>query len=103
MESAFTWRRRAEEFVKQGSYAEAADAYRREAAIRRRDGDVNAARVEEMKADRWSSEIRPFIHLPGKATHGDPLARWEPPYGCYIGAFLDRDERLGRPFRDENW
>ncbi len=104
MQSAFVWRRRAEQYVKQGRYAEAADAYRREAAIRRREGDLNGAKVEEGKADRWSSEIRLFAHLPGSSPTAAParLAWWEPPHGCYLGAFLDRDERLGEPFRDEN-
>ncbi len=105
MQSAFVWRRRAEQYVKQGRYAEAADAYRREAAIRRREGDLNGAKVEEGKADRWSSEIRLFAHLPGSSPTAAParLAKWEPPYGCYLGAFLDRDERLGERFLDENW
>lgn len=103
-ESAYAWRQKAEAFVRQGKYAQASDAYRREAAIRRRQGDVNGAKVEEMKADRWSSEVRLFAHLPDgrPASSRTALALWEPPYGCYIGAFLDRDERLGSPFLDEN-
>jgi hypothetical protein len=104
MESAAGWRRRAERLVRQGRFAEAADAYRREAALYRRLGDHNAAEVEDSKADRWSSELRLFVQGAGSqpAVAPAPPARWEPPYGCYLGAFLDRDERLGEPFRDEN-
>jgi hypothetical protein len=99
-ETAAGFRHLAEELVRQGRYAEAADAYRREAAIYRKNGDSNGAKVEEMKADRWSSELRLFAHLPDwrPAQARTRLAKYEPPYGCYIGAFLDRDERLGRPF-----
>lgn len=105
MESAAEWRRRAEAFVKQGRYAEAADAYRREAAVYRRRGDLNAAQVEEGKADRWSSEVRLFVASPAARPPGSSTrrARWEPEYGCCVGAFLDRDERLDGPFLDENF
>lgn len=98
-ESAFSLRRRAEDFLKQGKYSEAADAFRREAEARRRLGDPNGAKVEERKADRYTSSVSLFAHVPGeKAGRAGALAKWEPPYGCYIGAFIDRDERLGRPF-----
>jgi hypothetical protein len=99
-ETAAGLRHLADELVRQGRYAEAADAYRREAAIYRRNGDLNGAKVEEMKADRWSSELRLFAHLPSwrPPRARTALAKHEPPYGCYVGAFLDRDERLGRPF-----
>ncbi len=103
-ESAAELRRRAEAFVRQGRYAEAADCYRREAAIYRRNGDFDGAKVEEMKADRWTSTLRLFAHLPDyrPAATRTQLAKFEQPYGCCIGAFLDRDERLGRSFTDEN-
>lgn len=68
-------------------------------------GDPNGALVEERKADRWSSEIRLFVHGPDakpKSVRPAPRALWEPEYGCYLGAFLDRDERAGRLFLDEN-
>ena len=100
MQSAAEWRRRAELLTQQERFTEAADAYRKEAAIYRRNGDLNGALVEEAKADRWSSEIRLFAHLPGvrppSGIGGN--AKFEPAYGCYLGAFLDRDERLGKPF-----
>lgn len=104
MESAAELRRRADMLVRQGRYADAADCYRREAAIYRRNGDLEGAKVEEGKADRWSSSVRLFAHLPEARISPAriPLAKFEPPYGCYLGAFLDRDERLGRPFLDEN-
>ena len=99
MQSAAEWRRRAELLVQQERFSEAADAYRRESAIYRHNGDLNGALVEEAKAARWSSEVRLFAHLPAVRLpdFGAP-GKYEPAYGCYIGAFLDRDERLGKPF-----
>lgn len=104
MESAAQLRRKAEALVRQGRYAEAAENYRKEAAIYRRNGDYNGAKVEEMKADRWSSSLRLFAHLPDyrPVATRTRLGKFEPPYGCALGAFLDRDERLGRSFMDEN-
>jgi hypothetical protein len=60
MESAYNLRRKADAAVRAGRFAEAADLYRREAAVYRRNGDLNAAKVEETKADRFTSTIRLF-------------------------------------------
>ncbi|RYF55904.1 MAG: hypothetical protein EOO39_37420, partial [Cytophagaceae bacterium] len=108
-DSAPSLRRRADAAVLAGRYSEAADLYRKEAAVYRANGDPNGAKVEEMKADRYSSEIHLFQHLPGAKTPASALpktgdlAKWEPPYGCYLGGFIDRDERLGERFVDENY
>jgi hypothetical protein len=98
MESARALRLRAEQLVHKGDYAGAAAAYRAEAAIYRHNGDTEGAKVEEAKADRWTSSIHLYAELPGYRPGGGRLAKWEPPYGCYVGAFLDRDERLGEGF-----
>jgi hypothetical protein len=104
MQSAAELRRRADQAAAQGRFSEAAELYRKEAAIYRKNGDTNGAKVEEMKADRYSSSVKLFAHLPG-ARPWIPanLGKWEPPYGCYLGGFIDRDERLGEPFNDENF
>ncbi|MBC8135744.1 MAG: hypothetical protein H8F28_07660, partial [Fibrella sp.] len=100
-ESAVTLRRKAEEAVAAGRYSDAAVLFRKEAAIYRANGDVNGAKVEEMKADRYSSQLRVFMHLPNAKAPAaalpktGELAKWEPSYGCYLGGFIDRDERLG--------
>lgn len=105
MESAPVLRRKADTAVRAGRFAEAADLYRREAAVYRRIGDLNAAKVEEMKADRFTSTIRLFAHAPKSIWRTLPsykMEKHEPLYGCYLGAFIDRDERLGEKFLDEN-
>jgi hypothetical protein len=97
MQTAAEWRRLADSLVAQERYREAAAAYRKEAAIYRKLGDPNAAIIEEAKADRWSSEIKLFARLPGARPPAfGALEKHEPAYGCYLGAFIDRDERLGR-------
>jgi hypothetical protein len=105
-QSAFQLRRQAEQALARQRYAEAATLFRQEAAARRAMGDFGGAKAEEIKADRYTSDLRLFAHLPGwrpARVRSQPLAKWEPAYGCYVGAFLDRDERLGRPFTDENF
>lgn len=104
MQSAVQLRRMADQAVQQGRFADAVRHYRAEAAIYRRNGDLDGARVEEAKANRYDSSVRLFAHLerPASTRPAAPLAKWEPPYGCYVGAFIDRDERLGAAFTDEN-
>lgn len=109
MPDAATYRRQADDAVRAGRFADAADLYKKEAAIYRKNGDVNGAKVEETKAARYESVLQLFLHQrdanPSQAAQpktGD-LAKWEPPYGCYLGVFLDRDERLGDVFTDENF
>ena len=95
--SAAQYRRMADESVMYGRYAEAAEYYRREAAIYRGMGDVNGAKAEEIKADRWSTEVELFYE-----THPNPSAyrqfytgaKHEPVYGCYFGAFVERDDKI---------
>ncbi len=101
--SAAQYRQMADHCVATGNYAEAAGYYRNEAAIYRKLGDLNAAKVEEMKAERWSTEIELFLDTPATADAlraNDTGARGEPAYGCYFGACLAYDRNLqqgGRP------
>src|ERR1700710_2616136 len=95
MDSARSLRVKAEALVASGRYTEAVAAYRAEAAIYRQNGDTEGAKVEEAKAQRWASGIRLFAELPGYRLPNRQLAKFEPRYGCYVGAFIDRDDRLG--------
>ncbi len=65
LQSAFRLRRQAEQALARGRYAEAAALFRREAAARRAMGDFGGAKAEEIKADRYTSDLRLFAHLPG--------------------------------------
>ena len=100
------WRRLAELHIAAGQFAEAAKAYRQEAAIYRAKGLTDAASIQEAKAARYESEIR--LSVVRKPTENELKVLWtrarlEPKTGAYIGAFIDRDETLRRTLRGENW
>ena len=92
--------------VEDGNYDEAARNYRVEAAMYRKKGDSDAAMIEEMKASRYDTDVRLFADrdvtdAEFKAMYSGALL--EPPVGCYVGAFIDRDEQLEHNYQDENW
>lgn len=91
--SAYAWRQVADAYTEAGLYARAAEAYRREAALRRKEGDPNAAAVEEGKARRWETQALLYREVPVEASASDG-AKWEPSAGCYIGAIAERDPRV---------
>lgn len=91
--NAFAWRQLADACVAAGQYPAAVEAFRREAALYRQRGDVNAAKIEEDKADGWDAKVvvyrRDFVH----GAHR-PAAKFEPAYGCYFGANVESDPRV---------
>ncbi|HEY3414599.1 MAG TPA: glycosyl hydrolase [Armatimonadota bacterium] len=95
------WRQTADAGVSERQYAIAADAYRREAAVYLRNGDVQGARAELTKAGRYQVAIAAFVRSP-IVSAGRGRARLEPAFGCYLGAYIDRDDRLPGAYVDEN-
>ncbi|MBX3169016.1 MAG: hypothetical protein KF760_16530 [Candidatus Eremiobacteraeota bacterium] len=91
--SAASWRTFAENCVKQKAFAQASRAFAREAAIYRQKGDPQAAIVEQLKSDRYRTQIELFYWRPSDDPVR-PLARLEPSQGCMVGAFVDRDDSL---------
>lgn len=91
--AAYDWRQLADAAARKGYYAVASDAYRREARVYQTTGDLQAARAEEMKAARYATEIELYLERPS-GPRQPPPARLEPERGCYIGAFIDRDDNL---------
>lgn len=95
--TAAEYRRMADRCVSSGDYAQAAEYYRCEAAIFRKIGDVNGAKVEEVKAERWSMEIELFMDTPLDShtrSRNSTGEKFEPAYGCYFGAYLEYDKHL---------
>ena len=87
----------ADQAAASGHYAQAVAAYRSEAAIYRQKGDVEAARVEEGKADRWTTEITLYTQAPAPSNPGLPLysaQKLEPASGCYLGGYAEADDSL---------
>lgn len=86
------WREVAELAVELEDYATATMAYSEEAEIYRQSGDVQAAIVEEGKAAQFATELKLYYTVP--APSAGKLERLEPAAGCYVGAFIDRDDNL---------
>ncbi len=90
--TAYDWRQLADAAAQAEHYALASQAYREEAEIYRRTGDVHAARAEELKSARYATQIELYVERPAPVAQG--TARLEPTSGCYLGAFIDRDDNL---------
>lgn len=96
-ETAATYRRTADHCLAIHQFEQAARLYRLEAAVYRRLGDINAARCEERKADRWSTTLGLYATTsPDRITALSSFtgAKFEPVYGCYLGAYVEADDRL---------
>lgn len=91
----------AERAVRERRYAQAADAFRQEAALYRRRGLRDAALIQERRAARYETDLRLFIERQPTSSELrtlDTNARLEPESGAYLGAFIDRDDALTRTF-----
>lgn len=94
---AAAWRSFADAAAQAGFHDEAARAYRAEAAVYRRLGDRDGALVEEAKALEHETTLEFYLYRrAGEADAGrlDTGQRLEPALGCYLGAFVDRDDSL---------
>lgn len=97
--SAATYRRLAEQNLDGKQYETAAHYYRLEGAVYRQNGDPNTAKVEETKADRWETQIGLYVDtIADRQFLEDHYtgAKFEPLYGCYLGAYAESDYSLPR-------
>lgn len=98
------YRKLAAIYIELGRYDDAARTRREEAAQYRRKGAIDAAIIKEQRAAQLETDVRLFIDSKAPTTKSSTrLARLEPQNGCYLGAFIDRDDALGERFFDENW
>jgi len=84
-----------------GLFDEAASLDRKQAALYRAKGLNDAAIISDNEASALGSELRLFVETPltaQSAASRTTNAALEPVTGCYLGAFIDRDEHLGAPF-----
>jgi len=100
------YRELADIYENNGFCAEAAAVHHQEAAWYRQSNMEDAAIIEDLKAAPLETDLRIFVDtaedpeaVPGLDTHMPA----EPALGCYLGAFIDRDDNLGPPFFDQNW
>lgn len=99
--TAMGYRRLAEAYEAARLYQETADAYRREAGLRRKLGDLQAARIVQNQANRWDSRV---VLYQEQRVQDEPRrgAVYEPASGCYFGALLVGDERFPNNFSGFN-
>jgi hypothetical protein len=90
--TAAGWRKVAERAVLVKDFPLASEAFSKESAIYRDKGSVQAALAEESKARQYGTESQLFQTKP--AVVPSSLERLEPSSGCYVGAFIDRDDTL---------
>ncbi len=89
-----------------GKFDLAARLESQQSALYRAKGLEDAAIIHQNRAAALTSQLRIFADVPttargaGKLYTGAPL---EPVVGCYLGAFIDRDDSLGAPFYGENF
>jgi len=91
--TAYDWRVVADAAVAARRYSLASRAYGREAELYKLLGDPNAAQVEAQKAARYGTQLVLYAEVP-QAVTGPGRERLEPQRGCYVGAFIDRDDSL---------
>lgn len=91
-EMATDWRKVGEEALALEQFPLAALAFRREAKIYRRKGILQAALAQEARAAQFETELS--LYLSGPPERRSQLERLEPESGCYVGAFVDRDDNL---------
>jgi len=86
----------AEAYEAAGRYPEASGAYLQAAAIYKDIGDAGAYRIWQRKGSSLACEAKLYVEEPGgKLPPGSYTgAKFEPFYGCYIGAFNEDDDKL---------
>lgn len=83
-------------------FEEAADAFAREAAVRRENGEIQAALVLERRASNLRSELEIFVLRDSASIPRSNRQRalYEPSAGLYFGAFVEQDRNVGRNNQD---
>ncbi|HEX8465548.1 MAG TPA: glycosyl hydrolase [Abditibacterium sp.] len=92
-------------YTREGLFDDAARLERAQAPLYRRRRLEDAAIIHELRAANLQNELQLFRDVPTSAQNAGKLftsAPLEPVLGCYLGAFIDRDESLGARFFDEN-
>ncbi|MBV9866193.1 MAG: hypothetical protein JO316_12640 [Abitibacteriaceae bacterium] len=100
------YRRLAALYIEHGLFEQAANTFRTEASMYRRKGLTDAAIIEENKAASYATTVQLFVDRAPTSQELDRLytgAPLEPMVGCYLGAFIDRDDQLQQTYIDENW
>lgn len=99
--NASTYRALADGYVRAEQFGRASAAFYKASSLYAKLGDSNAAKALQTQGERYETKItifyeRPLTEQTRKAN--DTGARLEPAYGCYLGAFIDREDALDTGF-----
>ncbi|HEX8833364.1 MAG TPA: hypothetical protein VF719_04150, partial [Abditibacteriaceae bacterium] len=100
------WRRLAELYLANAQYSDAVAAYRAQSQMYRAKGLLDAALIQENNAANYDTTLNFYHEREATPRELDTLytgATLEPFVGCYVGAFIDRDDQLKERYQDENW
>lgn len=93
--NAANYRQLADAYVSAARFDKASEAFAKASVLYRKLGDPNAAKVLDLQARRYRTEIRVFAELPGDAALAPTnwtRARWEPMTGCFLGVNIERED-----------
>lgn len=103
---AANWRALSDAYVAASMFPQASDAFMRASVLYGKSGDPNAAKWLEIQSQRYETKVGVYYQRP---LDPDSLrkrfytgARLEPVYGCYIGAFIDREDEISETFTDNS-
>ena len=92
-------------YVAAGMFAQASGAFAKASALYAKFGDSNAAKVLEIQSQRYETKIGMYVDQPisyYNSVKNWTHVRYEPMYGCYTGAFIDREDGINETFYDDN-
>lgn len=89
---AADWRKAGEKALALEQYPLVVRAFQREAGIYRSKGLPQAALAQQARAAQYATELS--LYLSGPPIKRRQLERLEPESGCFVGAFIDRDDNL---------
>jgi hypothetical protein len=99
--NASNYRALADAYVKYEQYDRASLAFFKASALYGKLGDPNAAKILQTYGERYETKIDLFYERPlteQTRRENDTNALFEPAYGCYLGAFIDREDTIDTGF-----
>jgi len=103
---AANWRALSDAYVSASMYSKASNAFQKASDLYEKAGDPNASKVLEIQSQRYETKIGMYYQ---QALDSDVLkkkyysgAKWEPIYGCYLGAFIDREDSIADTFNGDD-
>lgn len=99
--NAANHRQLADAYLRNAQFDKAAWAFFKASNLYAKLGDVNAAKVLRTYGERYETKIDLFYERPLTQARADQFytgARLEPKYGCYLGAFIDREDAIDTGF-----